>query len=49
MARVTYGGGVTEFAGSIGGVTFQRNASGYIAKLRSNPTVNPTQMINCGG
>jgi len=44
MARVTYGGGVTEFAGSIGGVTFQKNASGQIAKLRSNPTVNPSAL-----
>lgn len=44
MARVTYGGGVTEFRGSIGGVTFQQNASGFIAKLRSNPTVNPTPL-----
>lgn len=44
MARVTYGASVTEFAGSIGGVTFQRNASGPIAKLRSNPTVNPTAL-----
>lgn len=42
MARVTYGGGVTVFAGSIGGVTFLRNASGPIAKLRSNPPVNPS-------
>jgi len=42
MARVTYGSGVTELAGSIGGVTYQKNASGNIAKLRSNPTVNPT-------
>lgn len=42
MARVTYGGGVTEFAGSVGGVTFLRNASGPIAKLRSNPPVNPS-------
>lgn len=42
MARVTYGGGVTEFAGSIGGVTFLRNPSGPIAKLRSNPPVNPS-------
>jgi len=42
MARVTYGGGVTEFAGSIGGVTFLRNASGPIVKLRSNPPVNPS-------
>lgn len=42
MARVTYGSGVTELAGSIGGVTYQKNASGNIAKLRANPTVNPT-------
>lgn len=44
MARVTYGSGVTELAGSIGGVTYQKNASGNIAKLRSNPTVNPTPL-----
>ena len=44
MARVTYGSGVTELAGSIGGVTYQKNASGNIAKLRSNPTVNPTAL-----
>ena len=42
MARVTYGESVTEYAGSIGGVTFLRNASGPIAKLRSNPPVNPS-------
>lgn len=42
MARVTYGSGVTEFAGSIGGVTFLRNASGPIVKLRSRPLVNPS-------
>jgi len=42
MARVTYGPEVTELAGSIGGVTYQKNASGNIAKLRSNPVVNPT-------
>jgi len=42
MARVTYGSGITELAGSIGGVTYQKNASGNIAKLRSNPIVNPT-------
>jgi hypothetical protein len=41
MARVTYGESVTEYAGSIGGVTFQKNASGNIARLRPNPTVNP--------
>ena len=44
MARVTYGSGVTELAGSIGGVTFQKNASGNIAKLRTNPVVNPTAL-----
>jgi len=42
MARVTYGSSITELAGSIGGVTYQKNASGNTAKLRSNPTVNPT-------
>ena len=42
MARVSYGSGVTEYKGSIGGITYQQNASGYIAKLRSKPTVNPT-------
>jgi len=42
MARVTYGESITEYAGSIGGVTFCRNASGPIAKLRSNPPVNPS-------
>lgn len=44
MARVTYGSGVTEYNGSIGGITYQKNASGNIAKLRSNPTVNPTSL-----
>lgn len=42
MARVTYGESITEYAGSIGGVTFLKNASGPIAKLRSNPPVNPS-------
>jgi len=42
MARVTYGESITEYAGSIGGVTFLRNASGPIAKLRSSPPVNPS-------
>ncbi|MBA7585695.1 hypothetical protein ES708_27683 [subsurface metagenome] len=44
MARVTYGESITEYAGSIGGVTFQKNPSGNIAKLRSNPIVNPTPL-----
>lgn len=42
MARVTYGPYITELAGSVGGFTFLRNASGPIVKLRSNPTVNPS-------
>ena len=42
MARVTYGAGVTELAGSIGGITYQKNSSGNIAKLKSKPTVNPS-------
>lgn len=42
MARVTYGESITEYAGSIGGVTFLRNKSGPIAKLRTNPPVNPS-------
>jgi len=42
MARVTYGESITEYAGSIGGVTYLRNASGPIAKLRSKPLVNPS-------
>jgi len=44
MARVTYGPLVTELAGSIGGVTFQKNASGNTARLRPVPTVNPTSL-----
>lgn len=42
MARVTYGSGITEYKGSIGGITYLRNASGPIAKLRSLPPVNPS-------
>lgn len=43
MARVTYGALVTELAGSIGGITFQKNSSGNIARLRSKKPLNPTQ------
>ena len=42
MARVTYGPLVTELSGKLGGVTFQRNASGPIARLTPNPVVNPS-------
>jgi hypothetical protein len=34
MARVIYGGGVTEFIGSIGGTTFQSNSSGFIVRKK---------------
>lgn len=42
MARVTYGPLVTELAGSIGGVTFQKNSSGSIARLKSKQPLNPS-------
>lgn len=42
MAKIIYGPLISEFRGSIAGVTFQRNASGFIAKLKSFPTVNPS-------
>jgi len=40
MARVTYGALITELAGSIGGITFQRNSSGNTARLKPNMPVN---------
>ena len=43
MARVIYGESITELIGSIGGITFQRNASGTIARLKPKPPVNPSQ------
>ena len=42
MARVTYGPLITELAGSIGGVTFQKNSSGNVARLKSKKPLNPT-------
>lgn len=42
MARVTYGALVTNLTGSIGGVTFQHNSSGAIARLRSKQSLNPS-------
>jgi hypothetical protein len=42
MARVTYGALITDLAGSIGGVTFQQNSSGSIARLRSKKPLNPS-------
>jgi len=44
MARVNYGPGITDFKGSIGGVTFQNNTSGSIARLRTRAVVNPTAL-----
>lgn len=43
MARVTYGALITELAGSIGGITFQRNSSGNIARLKPNMPVNVSE------
>lgn len=42
MARVTYGSGVTDYKGSIGGITYQNNTAGAIARLRTRAVVNPT-------
>ena len=42
MARVTYGALITALAGSIGGITFQNNSSGSIARLKPNMPVNPS-------
>jgi len=42
MARVTYGGGVSAFKGSIGGVTFQGNPSGQIVKRKTYYPCNPS-------
>jgi hypothetical protein len=42
MARVTYGAAITELTGSIGGITFQRNSSGTIARFRPGKGVNPS-------
>jgi hypothetical protein len=38
MARLTFTSPITSITGSIGSTTFQRNASGYIARLRPNHT-----------
>lgn len=42
MARVVYGPGITEFIGSVGGMTFQKNTSGTIVRLRPSSPVNPS-------
>lgn len=43
MAVVTYGALITDLRGSIGGTTFQNNASGAIARSRSYTPVNPSR------
>jgi hypothetical protein len=43
MARVTYGAMITELAGSIGGITFQKNSSGNVARLKPKQPLNPSQ------
>lgn len=42
MARVEYGVIITDIQGSIGGITFQHNRSGKIARLRPKTHKNPT-------
>lgn len=42
MARVEYGVIITDIIGSIGGITFQHNRSGKIARLRPKTHKHPT-------
>jgi hypothetical protein len=42
MAIVKYGGGITEFRGSIGGVTFSRNQAGTFGRIRKKPRYQAT-------
>lgn len=42
MAKILYSVPVSELTGSIGGVTFQRNSSGFIARSKPNKKVNPS-------
>lgn len=42
MARVEYGVIITDIIGSIGGITFQHNRSGKIARLRPETHKNPS-------
>ncbi len=43
MARIIYGPIITDIKGSIGGVTFQKNGSGAIARLKPRKTKANTQ------
>lgn len=42
MARITLGSLISNIAGSIGGITFSRNASGLIAKSKIRPKASTT-------
>lgn len=46
MAKVEYGDIITELRGSIGGITFQQNRSGKIARLRPSTLKNSTVLQN---
>ncbi len=43
MARIIYGAIITDINGSIGGITFQKNGSGQIARLKPRKTKTNTQ------
>lgn len=43
MARIIYGSIITDIAGSIGGITYQKNGSGTIARLKPRKTKTNTQ------
>ncbi len=43
MARIIYGSLVTDIKGSIGGITFQKNGSGQIARLKPRKNQTNTQ------
>lgn len=43
MARIIYGSIITDIKGSIGGITYQKNGSGTIARLKPRKTKTNTQ------
>lgn len=44
MAIVEYGPFITDMKGSIGGITFQHNASGKIARIKPKPNLSQTEL-----
>lgn len=42
MARVVYSSPISELVGSIGGLTYQRNSSGFVVRAKPNRKVNPS-------